>query len=203
MRKIRSIDEIEDDNVYDDDVFLGEVQEYSSRLIRMSPDLKFVLMRNDSYVIIETDRPERPVYVNLKKENLNFVEDYFFINDALLAIPMITPGYYAVARRVDGSIMGYIDTTGYKFIFDTAIMPNLRAPDSYPQGIIDTTNGEIYDMSIKTLLHIGMKRLRLYSGDLKYEKIDKKFLLLGKPSIPAVYAQSLMEFDNSNDLEKL
>ena len=70
-----------------------------------------------------------------------------------------------------------------------------RSPDSVPQGILDTFNGQLFDVSIKSLIHVGVWRLRLFQEDLENEEVDEeKFHLLGRPSIPGIFLLAFTNF---------
>ena len=60
-----------------------------------------------------------------------------------------------------------------------------------PHAILNVCNGQIFDNSVKSLIHLGVYKLRLFQEDLKGERMDEsKFHLLGRPAIPAIYLES-------------
>ena len=79
-----------------------------------------------------------------------------------------------------------------------------RAPDVTPYGIFDPFNGEVFDVSVMTLIHLGAAKNRLYPYDLAREKkVGNKFILLGRPSIPAVFVHSFDTFKEMKESKKL
>lgn len=61
---------------------------------------------------------------------------------------------------------------------------------------MDLVNGRLFEVSVETLVHIGVYNLRLFKDDLKSdeEKTGHKFRLLGRPAIPAVILHSFHQF---------
>ena len=69
---------------------------------------------------------------------------------------------------------------------------------------MDRLNGEIFDISVTTLIHLGAKVLRLYPSDLKNEKTHSDaFVLLGRPSLPASFAWSFNRFTEWSECDKI
>ena len=78
------------------------------------------------------------------------------------------------------------------FLFDNDVLPEFRAPDCTPKGLLDRFSGTIYDVSVKSIIHLGVSHLRLYTEDLPVEEnFSQKFELLGTPALPHVFLLGL------------
>jgi len=64
-------------------------------------------------------------FVKLQYDKLDFSEekDFFFLNDHLLAVPLIEETWYAIARAQDGSLLCLFDTLNVKFVFNSNQIP--------------------------------------------------------------------------------
>jgi len=170
-------------------------------MIRLSPSItKSAIRVMDKFykiVDISTDIPypnPKVSFVKLQNDKLDFSEerDFFFLNDKLLVVPLINETEYAIVRACDGSILCQFDTLHVKFVFNSNQIPMERAPDVAPSCLISQTTGKIYDTSVMSLIHLGATNLRLYPTDLADvgKKGSNKFILLGRPSFPALFSSS-------------
>ena len=62
-----------------------------------------------------------------------------------------------------------------------------------PSCIVDKFKGEVFAVGVKTLIHLGATKKRMYMDDIKNIKNldkgkEKNFLMLGRPSLPAIFA---------------
>ena len=60
-------------------------------------------------------------YVNLPNDVLNFVDDFFFLSNELIVIPLKNKPFYAIVRVKDGTCLCQINLEDNKFIFNTEI----------------------------------------------------------------------------------
>ena len=83
----------------------------------------------------------------------------------------------------------------YDTLHQNKFYQNCLELDANPQAILDKVSGEVFDLSVMTLIHLGAKNIRLYPEDLDTEEpIGDEFILLGRPSMPAAFAQYLHKF---------
>ena len=65
-------------------------------MIRFSPSLEKIVVRSDRSYKLLTTTSMAPVYI--KSDGLRMAGDFFFLNEALLALPMKDLDKYAVIR---------------------------------------------------------------------------------------------------------
>ena len=141
-------------------------------------------------------KEEEEITVHIKQEDLNLKDDYFFLTNDLLAVPLKQEFCYAIIRTKDGSSLCSFDSKCFRFVFNTTSHFEVRAIDVAPKYIVDKFTGEVFDVNLKTLIHLGATNLRLYPNDLCKENPQKNGLyLLGRPSIPAIFAKSFYIFN--------
>ena len=82
----------------------------------------------------------------------------------------------------------------------------MRAPDAFPQCIVDMLTGEVFNISVMTLIHLGATNITLYSKDLEqanYQPSYDKYILMGRPNIPAIFSDDFSRFTELSQTEKL
>ena len=65
---------------------------------------------------------------------------------------------------------------------------------------MDLINGRLFEINVKTLIHIGVYHLRLFDEDLNEDNgvTGNKFRLMGRPAIPAVFLQAFHAFSEES-----
>ena len=94
-------------------------------------------IKDKHYRIRTIANPDEISFVKLLPDKLAFTHDrdFFFLNDDLLAVPLIEAECYAIVRTQDGSILCQINTQNCEFVFNTTLIKNFnqfRAPDAVP-----------------------------------------------------------------------
>ena len=169
----------------------------------MSPSLTSAAVRFEKYVQITDLKRKKRVYVT--SCNTKNSGDFFFLNDDFLALPLDSPPFhYQIFRVSDGSSLCILDCQHKNFAFATDCAPEMRTPDATPTGIVDLVSGMVYNVSLKSLIHIGVKSLRLYPCDFPptEPQENQKFQILGLPAIPHITLLSLHEFLRISSAEK-
>ena len=108
-------------------------------LIRLSPSLtkSCTRIKDKHYQIRDIANPDELSFVKLQPDTLAFKHerDFFFLNDDLLAVPLIKAECYAIVRTQDGSILCKFTPPNCEFVFNTTLIKNFnqfRAPDAVP-----------------------------------------------------------------------
>ena len=82
----------------------------------------------------------------------------------------------------DGSRVCDFNAQGLNFVFDTSVKMEFRAPDAIPKYIVERFTGEVFDVNLMTLIHLGAENIRLYSTDLNVIAKKSLFYIRMRPS---------------------
>ena len=108
-------------------------------MIRLSPSmtLSSTRIKDKHYKIRNIANPDEINFVKLLPDKLDFSpgRDFFFLNDDLVAVPLIDVECYAIVRTEDGSILCQFNAQNCEFVFNTTLTKTFnqfRAPDDVP-----------------------------------------------------------------------
>ena len=154
--------------------------------LKISPNGEQIAVRlkNDSRVQYFTywiGKPEKKTYINSESLQVTAIEQgFFFLTSDYLAIPMSEPvGHHAVIRTKDGTKVCDFDTTTYTLLTNT---DQKWSPDRTPTAILDPHTNKIYDITLKTLMHLGATSFDLQPTDqITHSSETTPFELVGLP----------------------
>lgn len=170
-------------------------------MLRISPSLRKAAVRFDKHLQVIDLKSKKQLFVTTCNAKLS--GDFFFLNDDLLAIPLAKPAnHFQIFRTSDGSSLCILDCKHKQFAFSTDCEYEVRTPDATPTALVDLVSGMVYSVTLRSLIHLGVKHLRLYPGDLDEIEVGDKFQILGLPAIPHITLTSLHEFTQVSALEK-